>query len=157
MEPRRALAPLPRHGVAQIPWRDEVSRPLVLCAERSATARTQATDTHPETVGQLTRRGEPQGRLGLVPAPVEVVPPGRRRRGPETVGEDIARLTGLYTGLPSRALARSICDQWGERMDDTTVTLLWPQRPGTPPRPLPLLDSHSAPERSPARLPGRPL
>ena len=95
MEPMLDFAQLQLHFVDQIQWRYEVIRPLVLFADRSATARAQETDTHPETVGKLKRRFEQQGMLGLMPDTLEVVTPGRRRRVPETVVEEIARLKGL--------------------------------------------------------------
>jgi hypothetical protein len=152
VEPRRDFAQLQLHFVDQIQWRYEVIRPLVLFADRTATARAWETHTHPETVGKLKRRFEQQGMLGLVPDTVEVVTPGRRRRVPETVVEEIARLKGLYTGFQYRELARLIFYKLGERIDDKTVKTLWHQSPGTAPRQLPLLDSHSDPDRSHARL-----
>jgi hypothetical protein len=142
------------HFVDQLQWRSEVIRPLVLCADRSATARAQETDTHPETVGKLKRRFEQQGMLGLLPDTLEVVTPGRRRRVPETVVEEMARLKGLYTGFQYRALARIIFDTLGERVDANTVKTLWHQSPATAPQQLALLDSHSDPDRAHARLQG---
>ena len=146
------FAQLQLHFVDQIQWRYEVIRPLVLFADRSATARAQETDTHPETVGKLKRRFEQQGMLGLMPDTIEVVTPGRRRRVPETVVEEIARLKGLYTGFQYRELARIIFYKLGERVDDKTVKPLWHQSPATAPQQLPLLDYHSDPDRAPARL-----
>ena len=108
MDPLADFAQLQLHFVDQIQWRYEVIRPLVLFADRSATARAQETGTHPETVGKLKRRFEQQGMLGLLPDTREVVTPGRRRRVPETVVEEIARLKGLYTGFQYRELARII-------------------------------------------------
>jgi hypothetical protein len=52
----RDFAQLQLHFVDQIQWRYEVIRPLVLFADRTATARAQETDTHPETVGKLKLR-----------------------------------------------------------------------------------------------------
>ena len=146
------FAQLQLHFVDQIQWRYEVIRPLVLFADRSASARAQETDTHPETVGKLKRRFEQQGMLGLLPDTIEVVTPGRRRRVPETVVEEIARLKGLYTGLQYRELARIIFYKLGERVDDKTVKTLWHQSPATAPQQLPLLDYHSDPDRAHARL-----
>lgn len=146
------FAQLQLHFVDQIQWRYEVIRPLVLFADRSATARAQETDTHPETVGKLKRRFEQQGMLGLMPDTIEVVTPGRRRRVPETVVEEIARLKGLYTGFQYRELARIIFYKLGERVDDKTVKTLWHQSPATAPQQLPLLDYHSDPDRAHARL-----
>lgn len=152
MEPRLDFAQLQLHFVDQIQWRYEVIRPLVLFADRSATARAQETDTHPETVGKLKRRFEQQGMLGLIPDTIEVVTPGRRRRVPETVVEEIARLKGLYTGFQYRELARIIFYKLGERVDDKTVKILWHQSLATAPQQLPLLDYHSDPDRAHARL-----
>jgi transposase len=152
VEPTLDFAQLPLHFVDQIQWRYEVIRPLVLFADRSATARAQETDTHPETVGKLKRRFEQQGMLGLLPDTFEVVTPGRRRRVPEPVVEEIARLKGLYTGFQYRELARIIFYKLGERVDDKTVKTLWHQSPATAPQQLPLLDYHSDPDRAHARL-----
>ena len=152
MEPILDFAQLQLHFVDQIQWRYEVIRPLVLFADRSATARAQETDTPPETVGKLKRRFEPQGMLGLMPDTIEMVTPGRRRRVPETVVEEIARLKGLYAGFQYRELARIIFYKLGERIDDKTVKTLWYQSPGTAPQQLPLLDYHSDPDRAHARL-----
>lgn len=129
MDPLADFAQLQLHFVDQIQWRYEVIRPLVLFADRSATARAQETGTHPETVGKLKRRFEQQGMLGLLPDTLEVVTPGRRRRVPETVVEEIARLKGLYTGFQYRELARIIFYKLGERVDDKTVKILWHQSP----------------------------
>ena len=152
MDPLADFAQLQLHFVDQIQWRYEVIRPLVLFADRSATARAQETGTHPETVGKLKRRFEQQGMLGLLPDTLEVVTPGRRRRVPETVVEEIARLKGLYTGFQYRELARIIFYKLGERVDDKTVKTLWHQSPATAPQQLPLLDYHSDPDRAHARL-----
>jgi transposase len=152
MDPLADFAQLQRHFVDQIQWRYEVIRPLVLFADRSATARAQETGTHPETVGKLKRRFEQQGMLGLLPDTREVVTPGRRRRVPETVVEEIARLIGLYTGFQYRELARIIFYKLGERVDDKTVKILWHQSLATAPQQLPLLDYHSDPDRAHARL-----
>jgi transposase len=152
MDPLTDFAQLQLHFVDQIQWRYEVIRPLVLFAERSATARAQETGPHPETVGKLKRRFEQQGMLGLLPDTLEVVTPGRRRRVPETVVEEIARLKGLYTEFQYRELARIIFYKLGERVDDKTVKILWHQSPATAPQQLPLLDYHSDPDRAHARL-----
>jgi transposase len=152
MDPLADFAQLQLHFVDQIQWRYEVIRPLVLFADRSATARAQETGTHPETVGKLKRRFEQQGMLGLLPDTHEVVTPGRRRRVPETVVEEIARLKGLYTGFQYRELARIIFYKLGERVDDKTVKILWHQSLATAPQQLPLLDYHSDPDRAHARL-----
>ena len=80
---------LPLHDVIQ--QRYELIRPLVLWQDRTARQRAQETDTHPETVGALTRRFEAQG--------LQVLPVGRRRRVPDEVVEELQRLTGLYDGF----------------------------------------------------------
>ena len=84
---------LPRHDV--MPQRYELIRPLDLLQECTARPRAQETDTHPETVGALKRRFEQQGMLGLLPATLQVLPVGRRRRVPDEVVEELQRLTGL--------------------------------------------------------------
>jgi transposase len=146
------FAQLQLHFVDQIQWRYEVIRPLVLFADRSATARAQETDTHPETVGKLKRRFEQQGMLGLLPDTLEVVTPSRRRRVLGAVVEEIARLKGLYTGFQYRELARIIFYKLGERVEDKTVKTLWHQSPTPALQQLPLLDYHSDPDRAHARL-----
>ena len=82
-----------------IQQRYELLRPLVLWQDRTARQRAQETDTHPETVGALTRRFEAQGMLGLLPETLQVLPVGRRRRVPDEVVEELQRLTGLYDGF----------------------------------------------------------
>ena len=88
---------LPLHDVIQ--QRYELIRPLVLWQDRTARQRAQETDTHPETVGALTRRFEAQGMLGLLPETLQVLPVGRRRRVPDEVVEELQRLKGLYDGF----------------------------------------------------------
>ena len=74
VESTAEFAQLQLDFVDSIQWRDEVIRPLVLLADRTATQRAQETHTHPETVRQFTRRFRQQGMLGLLPGDVEVAP-----------------------------------------------------------------------------------
>ena len=141
--PERCREPMPRRSALLRPW--------VRFHERPATQRAEATHTPPATVGTLQRRCAPQGMLGLVPDAVEVVPSGARPRVSDAVMQALQRLQGLDDGFPSRERARIISDTLADRLGDHTVTRLWPQRPGTSPPQLPLLDSHSYPERSQAR------
>ena len=152
MEPQRDFAQLQLHFVDPIQWRYELIRPLGLLGEGTATPRAQDTHTHPETVGTLKRRFEQQGMLGLLPATMEVVNAGRRRRVPEAVVVEIARLKGLYSGLGYRELARILFSTWGERIDHKTVKTLWQQSVVPTPTQLPLLDSLSRPERYQVRV-----
>jgi hypothetical protein len=152
VEPQRDFAQLQLHFVDQIQWRYELIRPLVLLGEGPATQRAQDTHTHPETVGTLKRRFEQQGMLGLLPATMEVVHAGRRRRVPEAVVVEIARLKGLYAGLGYRELARILFYTLGERIDHKTVKTLWQQSVVPTPTQLPLLDSPSRPERYQVRV-----
>jgi len=132
--------------------RYEILRPLVLLQDRTATQRAEETHTHPETVGTLKRRFEQQGMLGLVPDSIEIVPSGRRRRVPNAVVQELQRLTSLYDGFQYRELARIIFYKLDYRMTHHTVQRLLQQLPSPSPRQLPLLDYHSYPERSQARL-----
>lgn len=132
--------------------RYEIIRPLVLFQDRTATQRAEETHTHPETVGTLKRRFEQQGMLGLVPDSIAIVPSGRRRRVPDAVVQELQRLTSLYDGFQYRELARIIGYTLDYRMTHHTVKRLLQQLPSPSPRQLPLLDYHSYPERSQARL-----
>jgi hypothetical protein len=76
VDPTAEFAQLQRHVVNDTQWRDEVIRPLVLLADRTAIQRAQETHTHPDTVRTLTRRFRQQGMVGLLPAHVEVIPRG---------------------------------------------------------------------------------
>lgn len=125
---------------------------MVLFHDRTAIQRAEETHTHPETVGALKRRFEQQGMLGLFPDSVEIIPSGRRHRVPDAVVQELKRLKGLYDGLTSRELVRIIYYKLAYRMGDHTVKRLWQQLPVTLPQQLPLLDSHSYPERSQARF-----
>ena len=149
---------LPDADDPQLPFNDptqqryELIRPLVLLQDRTASQRAQETDTHPETVGALKRRFEAQGMLGLLPATLEVVPAGRRRRVPDEVVQELQRLKGLYEGFGYRELARIIFHTLAHRINHHTVQQLWQELPPAAPQQLPLLDYHSYPERSQARL-----
>jgi transposase/transposase InsO family protein len=133
-------------------YRYEVIRPVVVIGNRTATERAQEIGIHPETVGDLKRRFEQQGMLGLLPDTVEVVPARRRRRVPNEVVEELQRLKGLYDGFQYRELARIVFHRLEYRIDHKTVKDLWEQLSPALPRQLPLLDYHSYPERSQARL-----
>ncbi len=130
--------------------RYELIRPVVF-GDRTATQRAQETDTHPETVGRLTRRFAQQGMLGLFPETIEVIPARRRRRVPDTVVQQLQRLKGLYEGFGYRELARIILYTLNYRIHHRTVKQLWHALPPVPQQ-LPLLDYHSYPERSQARF-----
>ena len=132
--------------------RYEIIRPLVLFHDRTAKQRAQETDTHPDTVGTLKRRFEAQGMLGLLPATLEVIPAGRRRRVPVEVVHELQRLKGLYEGFGSRELARIIFHTLARRIHHHTVQQLWQELQPAAPQQLPLLDYHSYAERSQARL-----
>ncbi len=152
------MLPLPDFDQLQELFRDpiqrryEIIRPLILFQDRTATQRAEETHTHPETVGTLKRRFEQQGMLGLFPDAVEIVPSGSRHRVSDAVVQELKRLKGLYDGFPYRELVRIIHYTLAYRIGDHTVKRLWHQLPGTSPPQLPLLDYHSYPERSQARL-----
>jgi transposase InsO family protein len=137
------------HDVMQ--QRYELIRPLVLLQDRTARQRAQETDTHPETVGTLKRRFEAQGMLGLLPATLQVLPVGRRRRVPDEVVEELQRLKGLYDGFGYRELARILFHTCARRVSHHSIKKLWHQLPPAAPRQLPLLDYHSYPTRAEAR------
>jgi hypothetical protein len=124
----------------------------VLFPERTAAQRAQETHTHPETVGTLKRRFEPQGLLGLLPDHVAIVTPGRQGRVPDAVVLELERLKGLSSGFEYRALCRIISATTGYRLSDKTIKKLWEQLPPGVPQQLPLLDYHSYSAPSQARL-----
>jgi hypothetical protein len=124
-----AFAPRQRGFVDQTPWRDEVIRPLVLFAERTAPQRAQETHTHPDTVRTRRRRFRQQGRLGLLPADVEGVPRKRTSPVPEAVRQESDRLKPLDDGVHDRALARLVSCTFGTPFDDRMVKTLWQQSP----------------------------
>ena len=132
--------------------RYEVIRPVVVTGNRTVSERAQETGMHPDTVSRLKRRFEKQGMLGLIPDTVEVVPARRRRRVSDEVVEELRRLKGLYDGFGYRELARIILYKFNYRMSHATVQRLWPDLSPPPLEQLPLLDYHSYPERSQARL-----
>jgi transposase InsO family protein len=142
--------PLPFDDPTQ--QRYEIIRPVAVIRNRTATERAQETGTHPETVGRLKRRFEQQGMLGLLPDTVEVIPARRRRRVPDAVVHDLQRLKGLYDGFGYRELARIVFHRLEYRIDHKTVKQFWDDLSPAVPRQLPLLDYHSYPERSQARL-----
>jgi hypothetical protein len=53
VEPTAACAQLQLGFADQTPWRYEVIRPLVLCADRTAQQRAREMETHPDTVRTL--------------------------------------------------------------------------------------------------------
>ena len=132
--------------------RYEVIRPVIVTGDRTVSERAQEIGMHPDTVSRLTRRFEKQGMLGLIPDTVEVVPARRRRRVSDEVVEELRRLTGLYDGFGYRELARIIWYKFSYSISHSTVQRLWPDLSPPPPEQLPLLDYHSYPERSQARL-----
>ena len=93
-------------------YRYEVIRPVVVIGNRTATERAQEIGIHPETVGDLKRRFEQQGMLGLLPDTVEVVPARRRRRVPNEVVEELQRLKGLYDGFDTVNWPASSFTDW---------------------------------------------
>jgi transposase InsO family protein len=149
---------LPDADDPKLPFNDptqqryELIRPVAGIGNRTATERAQETGTHPETVGRLKRRFEQQGMLGLLPDTAEVVPARRRRRVPDAVVHELQRLKGLYDGFGYRELARIVFHRLEYRIDHKTVKQLWEYLSPASPRQLPLLDYHSYPERSQARL-----
>lgn len=132
--------------------RYEIIRPVVVIGNRTATERARETGMHPETVGRFKRRFEQQGMLGLIPDTVEVVPTRRRRGVPDEVVDELRRLKGLYDDFGYRELVRIILYKFNYRMSHATVRRLWPDLSPPPPKQLPLLNYHSYPERSQARM-----
>lgn len=151
------MQPLPDFDQLQERFRDpmqrryEIIRPLVLLHDRTAIQRAEETHTHPETVGTLKRRFEQQGMLGLLSEALEIVPSGRQSRVSEEVVQELARLKGLYSGFQYQELCRIIFYTLGYHISDKTIKKLWQTVPVASPQQLPLLDSHSYPERSQAR------
>src|SRR5438270_1121000 len=90
--------------------------------------------------------------LGLFPDSVEIVPAGSRLRVSDAVVQELQRLKGLYDGFTDRELVRIIYYKLEYRIGDHTIKRLWQQLPVTAPQQLPLLDSHSYPERVQARF-----
>ena len=106
MDSSAECAPRPWRWEDQTQWRDEVMRPLVLCADRPAAQRAQAPATHPETVRTRPRRFRQQGRRGRLPGAIEVVRRGRAGTVLAEVREELARLNALLHLLTSRWLFR---------------------------------------------------
>jgi transposase InsO family protein len=152
------VRPFPDVDEPQLPLHDpiqhryEIIRPLVLFQDRTAIQRAQETATHPEAVGRLKRRFDQQGMLGLFPATFEVIPAGRRRRVPDEVVHELQRLKSLYDGFGYRELTRIIFHTLACHISHHSVKKLWQQLPPASPQQLPLLDYHSYPERSQARM-----
>jgi transposase InsO family protein/transposase len=137
------FAQLQLRFVDPVQWRYEVIRPLVILQDRTATQRAEETQTHPQTVRKFKRRFEQQGMLGLFADPLTIISPGRTRRVPDAVVEEIARLKALYAGLHYREVARIVFYKVGYRVDDKTVKTLWQQSPPVAQGELALGDSHS--------------
>ena len=152
MQPRLDFGQLQELFRDPIQRRYEIIRPLVLFQNHTATERAKATGTHPETVSRLKRRFEQQGMVGLFSNSVEIVPAGRPRRVPDIVVQELQRLKGLYDGFQYRELARIILHKLNYRMSHSTVQQLWHELSPASPQQLPLLDYHSFPDRSQARL-----
>ncbi len=132
--------------------RDELLRPLLLDAERTATQRARETGTHPDTVGRLKRRFAQQGMLGLVPDTLDIHPAPRPLRVPDMVVHERQRLKGVYAGFGARELARIIFHTTMHRITGQTAQRLWERLSPAAPPVRPLFDYHSHPERGQARL-----
>jgi hypothetical protein len=132
----RDFAQLQLHFVDRLQWRYELIRPLVLFADRTPKQRAEETQTHVETVRDLTRRFQKQGLLGLLPDDVILVPKGKATRVPPAAVEELARLKALYTGFAYRELARIIFCTLGYRMHHQTIKKLWQQSLGIFAQPL---------------------
>jgi hypothetical protein len=95
---------LPAFDQLQLRLRDpvqrryEIIRPLLLDA-CTAAERAAHTHLHPDTLGKLKRRFEPQGMLGLFPTQVAMRTRERRRQVPAAAVEELQRLKGLYGGF----------------------------------------------------------
>ena len=148
----RDFAQLQLHFVDHLQWRYELIRPLVLFADRTPKQRAKETQTHVETVRDLTRRFHKQGMLGLLPDDATIVPKGKATRVPPAVVEELARLKALYTGFAYRELARIIFCTLGYRIHHQTIKKLWQHSPGAVQEELALGDYHSHPERYEARV-----
>jgi transposase InsO family protein len=148
----RDFAQLQLHFVDRLQWRYELIRPLVLFADRTPKQRAEETQTHVETVRDLTRRFQKQGLLGLLPDDVILVPKGKATRVPPAAVEELARLKALYTGFAYRELARIIFCTLGYRMHHQTIKKLWQQSLGAVQEALALGDYHRYPERYEVRV-----
>ena len=152
MDPTAEFAQLQLGFVDQTQRRDEVIRPLVLFADRTAGQRARETQTHPDTVRKLQRRFQHQGMLGLLPSDVEVSIRERATRIPDAVRQEIDRLKALYDGFHYRELARILLVKVGYSVDDKTVKKLWQQSAVSQHVQLDLWDYHTHPDRYQARL-----
>jgi Winged helix-turn helix len=151
VEPSAAFAQLQLGFIDPIQWRDEVIRPLVRLADRTATQRAQETETHPDPVRTLQRRFRQRGMLGLVPATLAVIPHGRAPRVPDTVRQEMDRLTALYAGFHARELARILFFPFGYPIHHNTVKRLWDQRAIPTPPPPPRGDSRPSADHTDTR------
>jgi hypothetical protein len=151
VDPTAAFAQLQGGVVDQTPWRDEVSRPRVLFADRPAAPRAQETDAHPDAVRTRQRRFRPQGRPGLLPADVAVVHRRRARPVPAAVRPERDRLKARYDGFHYRDLARLLFLTCGQALDHKTVKTLWHASPVAVQGQLGLTDYHAQADRSHAR------
>jgi hypothetical protein len=124
VDPTAAFAQLQLSFVDQIQWRDDVIRPLVLFADRTATQRAQETATHPDTVRTLQRRFHQRGMLGLISEHLQVTARGRAARVPDAVRQEVDRLKALYSGFHYRELARILFFTFGYPIHHNTVKQL---------------------------------
>jgi hypothetical protein len=151
VEAQEECAPLQRRFVEQMPWRYELMRPLVLLPTGTAPQRAQETGTPPDTIRTCKRRFQRPGRPGRLPG---LSPEGRKRPGrhvPPAVGQELARLKALDSGLHDRALVRLIWGPCGSRMAVKTVQTLWEPSPPAAPGERALGPYHRYPERVQAR------
>jgi len=151
VEPTAAFTPLQLGFVDQTPWRDELIRPRVLLAERTAQPRAQETDTPPDTGRTLRRRFRPQGRRGLLPDQIAVVLRRRTTPSPVSARQEIDRLQALSDGFHDRELARLRCLTVGTAIAHKTVKALWPERAVSCQGHLGLWDYPAQPDRYQAR------
>jgi putative transposase len=152
VEPTAAFAQLQLGFVDQMQWRYEVTRPLVLFADRTAAQRAQETETHPDTVRTLQRRFHQRGMLGLIPGHLQVTACGRAARVPDAVRQEIDRLKALYPGFHYRELARILFFTFGYPIHHNTVKRLWQQSPIPTPQPPIRGDYRAHADRADARL-----
>ena len=152
MELTAEFAQLQLGFVDQTPWRDEVIRPVILFADHTTRQRAHETHTHPATVRRFAREFRQQGRLGLLPAAVEVVPRQRTSPVPEAVRQEIDRLKTRYDGFHNRELARIWSCTFGTPFDARTVKRRWQQSAAACQEHLGRWDDHTHPDRYQARL-----
>jgi len=152
VEPARDFAQLPLQFVDQIPWRDELIRPLVLFAEGTPPQRAEDTPTPPDTVRTCLRRFRQEGMLGLLPTDIEGAPRPRASRVPEAVRQAMARLQALHNDLQYREIVRIIFYKCGYRLHPKTAKRRWQQGQPAIQEALALGDSHSQGDRYQARV-----